>query len=47
MREALERLRPLAAEALLAVFGLAMTDAVDRAFGEAFPADATAPDKNV
>jgi hypothetical protein len=31
--EALERLRPLAAESLLAVFKLAMTDAVDRAFG--------------
>ena len=31
--EALERLRPLAAEALLGMFGLAMTDAVERAFG--------------
>jgi DNA-binding transcriptional MerR regulator len=31
--EALERLRPLAAESLLAIFKLAMTDAVDRAFG--------------
>jgi DNA-binding transcriptional MerR regulator len=33
VREALERLRPLAAEVLLAVFGLAMTEATDRAFG--------------
>jgi DNA-binding transcriptional MerR regulator len=31
--EALERLRPLAGEALLGMFGLAMTDAVERAFG--------------
>ena len=31
--EALERLRPLASESLLAVFQLAMTDAVDKAFG--------------
>jgi DNA-binding transcriptional MerR regulator len=30
---ALERLRPLAGEALLGMFGLAMTDAVDKAFG--------------
>jgi DNA-binding transcriptional MerR regulator len=30
---ALERLRPLAGEALLGRFGLAMTDAVDKAFG--------------
>jgi DNA-binding transcriptional MerR regulator len=30
---ALERLRPLAAEALLGMFGLAMTDAVEKAFG--------------
>jgi DNA-binding transcriptional MerR regulator len=33
MVEAIERLRPLAGEALLAVFKLAMTDAVDQAFG--------------
>jgi DNA-binding transcriptional MerR regulator len=33
VREALERLRPLAGDALLAVFGLAMGDAVERAFG--------------
>lgn len=33
VREALERLRPLAAEVLLAVFGLAMTEATERAFG--------------
>ena len=31
VREALERLRPLAAESLLAVFGLAMTAAVEQA----------------
>src|SRR3954468_4336141 len=31
--EALERLRPLASDALLAVFQIAMSDAVDRAFG--------------
>jgi DNA-binding transcriptional MerR regulator len=34
VREALERLRPLAGDALLAVFGLAMGDAVEHAFGE-------------
>jgi len=33
MIEAIERLRPLAGEALLAVFKLAMTDSVDEAFG--------------
>lgn len=33
VRDALERLRPLATEVLLAVFGLAMTEATDRAFG--------------
>ena len=31
--EALERLRPMASDALLAVFQIAMSDAVDRAFG--------------
>ena len=31
VREALERLRPLAGESLIAVFGLVMTDAVERA----------------
>ena len=31
--DALERLRPLASESLLAIFQLAMTDAVDKAFG--------------
>jgi DNA-binding transcriptional MerR regulator len=34
VREALERLRPLAGDALTSVFGLAMGDAVERAFGE-------------
>jgi DNA-binding transcriptional MerR regulator len=33
VRDALERLRPLASEALLAVFQLAMTEATERAFG--------------
>jgi DNA-binding transcriptional MerR regulator len=33
VREALERLRPLAAESLLAVFQLAMSEAVEQAFG--------------
>ena len=33
VRETLERLRPLAGDALMAVFGLAMGDAVERAFG--------------
>jgi hypothetical protein len=32
--EALERLRPLATESLLAMFGLVMTDAVEEAVGE-------------
>jgi len=32
VRDALDRLRPLAGESLLAVFGLMMTDAVERAF---------------
>jgi DNA-binding transcriptional MerR regulator len=48
VRDALERLRPLASEALLAVFGLAMTEATERAMdrevmkidGEAADADA-------
>ena len=31
VREALERLRPLASEALMAIFGLAMTEATERA----------------
>lgn len=33
VREALERLRPLAGEALVAMFGLAMTNAIDQAVG--------------
>jgi len=32
VREALDRLRPLAGESLMAVFGIVMTDAVERAF---------------
>src|SRR4051812_32540409 len=37
---ALERLRPLASEALVGVFQLAMNDAVDHAFGEVLERDA-------
>lgn len=33
VQDALERLRPLAGEVLMAMFGLAMTDAIDDAFG--------------
>src|SRR5205823_10425436 len=33
VREALERLRPLAADALLAVFGIVMSERVEQAFG--------------
>jgi DNA-binding transcriptional MerR regulator len=33
VRDALERLRPLAVDAVLAIFPLAMSDAVDKAFG--------------
>ena len=33
VRDAIERLRPLATEVLVAVFGLAMTEATERAFG--------------
>jgi DNA-binding transcriptional MerR regulator len=39
IREALERLRPLASESLLAVFQLAMGDAVEKAFGEILERD--------
>jgi DNA-binding transcriptional MerR regulator len=39
VRETLERLRPLAGDAVTAVFGLAMSDAVERAFGEVLGAD--------
>lgn len=35
IREALERLRPLASESLLAVFQLVMTEAAEKAFGRA------------
>ena len=34
VRDALERLRPLAGEAVISIFGLAMNDAVEKAFGE-------------
>jgi DNA-binding transcriptional MerR regulator len=39
--EALERLRPLATESLLAMFGLVMTDAVDEAVGEQLALETT------
>jgi DNA-binding transcriptional MerR regulator len=42
VRETLERLRPLAGESLLAVFGIVMTDAVERAFQS--EADRAGPD---
>ena len=42
VRETLERLRPLAGDAVMAVFGLAMSDAVERAFGEVLEGDAGA-----
>jgi DNA-binding transcriptional MerR regulator len=35
VRESLERLRPLASESLLAIFGLVMTEATEKAFGRA------------
>jgi DNA-binding transcriptional MerR regulator len=39
VRETLERLRPLAGDAVTAVFGLAMSDAVERAFGAVLEGD--------
>ena len=39
MRDALERLRPLAAESLLAMFELAMTERVEQAFGAVLEED--------
>ena len=42
VRETLERLRPLAGDAVMAVFGLAMSDAVERAFGAVLEADGAA-----
>lgn len=44
VRDALERLHPLAAESLLAIFGMAMRDAVDRESGRAFKRMAGAAD---
>jgi DNA-binding transcriptional MerR regulator len=41
--EALERLRPLATESLLAMFGLVMTDAVDEAVGAQLALESTRP----
>ena len=40
VQEALERLRPLASEALIGMFQLAMNDAVDHAFGEVLEREA-------
>ena len=40
VREALERLRPLAAESLLAIFQLVMSDRVEEAFGRELERDA-------
>ena len=45
VRDALERLRPLAAEVLLAVFGLAMTDPVEKAFGRELERAAANPQR--
>lgn len=41
IREALERLRPLASEALLGIFQLAMSEATEKAFGRAVERQAT------
>ena len=41
VREALERLRPLAADAVLAVFRMVMTERVDEAFGRELQREAT------
>jgi hypothetical protein len=43
VRETLERLRPLAGDAVTAVFGLAMSDAVERAFGAVLEVDEDRP----
>jgi hypothetical protein len=45
VRETLERLRPLAGDAVMAVFGLAMSDAVERAFGAVLADDAAGADE--
>lgn len=48
IRDAIERLRPLAAESLLAFFELSMTDAVERGFGhvlERVRAEAAEPER--
>lgn len=49
IRDAIERLRPLAAESLLAFFELSMTDAVERGFGhvlERIRAEAAEPERD-
>jgi DNA-binding transcriptional MerR regulator len=43
VRDALERLRPLASEALLAIFQLAMTEATEDAFEKVMRSDARGP----
>jgi DNA-binding transcriptional MerR regulator len=45
VQEALERLHPLAAESLVAVFGMAMKDAVDRESARALERMAESPEK--
>jgi DNA-binding transcriptional MerR regulator len=47
VREALERLRPLAGDAVMAVFGLAMGDAVERAFGAVLEGDGAVLDERL
>ena len=44
--EALERLRPLASESLLAIFQLAMSDAVEKAFGRQLERMQREPDRS-
>ena len=43
VREALERLRPLAAESLLAIFQITMSEAVEEAFGRELEGEGPAP----
>lgn len=43
--EAIERLRPLAGEALLAIFKLSMTESVDQAFGREIERESRQPDR--
>jgi hypothetical protein len=45
VRESLERLRPLASEALLAIFQIAMTEATEEAFGKVVKQETRAPER--